>query len=466
MEGDKQQVGFDVVNNSSKPVRNWTMRVHSKKQGLVGGVSGIHDANMLADGCSGSGVAPLAPGASHHCSVSLYSGEPAAVLSADVVFTSVLFDDGSAEGDFSLLDGLARRRLSTMRGLEFWIGRLSPALSAGTPREQLQVMQRALSVPDSEVPEDLRYDPTAIQQRRNLLNQVTFSLRMLDTPQVRDPQAQAAGTVALLRQQLERTRSEPDLFPPRRGAELSLPAGDPLQGWKAVARTAALRLVAVRKSDDTRMTTLVLQNQAQKGISALSVSFGDSTNRDQRSQTQDCFGSATPVCVVPGGSASLFPSVPESRILNIDAVVFDDGSGDGAQSAIDAIQFNRLGRMFETERIRSILDAPNTGFATLPAALGGLPQSPDEALASLTGVELPGIALDRVRQAGSRTMTSFFGGVRNTRESAVRRLSEYERRKGSPEGALAEMRREFQELSVQYRAYCQKLYKDGGQNGR
>ena len=64
--------------------------------------------------------------------VSLYSGEQATVLSAEVIFSSVLFDDGSAEGDVSLLDGLARRRLSTMGALEFWIGRLSPALSAGT----------------------------------------------------------------------------------------------------------------------------------------------------------------------------------------------------------------------------------------------------------------------------------------------------------------------------------------------
>jgi len=462
VEGDKQQVSFDVVNNSSKAVRNWTMTIHSKKQGLVGGVSGIHDENLLTEGCDESGVAPLAPGASHHCRGNLYSGESATVLSADVVFTSVLFDDGSAEGDVSLLDGLARRRLSTMRALEFWIGRLSPALSSGTPREQLQAMQRALSAPDSETPEDLRYDPTAIQQRRTLLNQVTFSIQMLDTPQMRDPQAQAAGTVASLRQQLERMRSKPDLFPPRRGAELSPPAGDPLQGWKTVDRTAALRLVAVRKSDgQIKMTTLVLQNQTQKGIGAFSVSFGDSTNRDQIGQTEDCFGSATPVCVLPGGSASLFPSVPESGILNIDAVVFDDGSGDGAQSAIDAIQYRRLGKMFETERIRSILEASNADYGTVPAALGGLPQSPDEALASLAGVSLPGIALDRVRQADSRTLASFFGGVRVARESAVRQMPEYERRAGSPEGALAEMRREFQDLSIQYRAYCQKWYEGG-----
>jgi hypothetical protein len=291
---------------------------------------------------------------------------------------------------------------------------------------------------------------------------VTFSLQRLDTSQVQDPQAQATGTVALLRQQLERMRSEPDVFPPRRGAKLSLPAGDPLQGWKAVARTAALRLAAVRTSDDpTQLTTLVLQNQTQKGISAFSVSFGDSTGRDQRGQTEECFGSSTPVCVLPGGSASLFASVPESRTLNIDAVVFDDGSGDGAQSAIDAIQYSRLGRMFETERIRGILETSNADFATIPAALGGLPQSPDEALASLAGATLPGITLDRVRQADSRTLARFFGGVRNTIEFAVRQMPEYERRAGSPAGALAEMRRKFQDLSIQYRAYCQKLYGDG-----
>ncbi len=236
------------------------------------------------------------------------------------------------------------------------------------------------------------------------------------------------------------------------------PAGDPLRGWKAVPKTAALRLVAVRDNARSKMTTLVLQNQTKKGISALSVSYGNSSDRDRRGQTQECFGSATPVCVLPGGSVSLPSSAPGSRILNIDAVVFDDGSGDGDQSAIDAIQYDRLGRMFETERIRSILEASSTDFATVPAKIGGLPQSPDEAFASLAGVMLPGIALDQVRQSGSRSLASFFSGVRVTREFAARRMPEYERRGGSPASALTEMRREFQNLSDQYRAYCQKLY--------
>jgi hypothetical protein len=459
VEGDKQIVSFDVVNSSAKSVLNWTMTVHSKKQGFVGGVSGTHDANLLADGCSGSGVVPLTPGSSHHCTVSMYSGEQARVLSAEVVFTSVLFADGSAEGDVSLLDGLARRRLSIIRTLEFWIGRLSPSLSAGTPQEQLQAMQQALSVPDSEVPEDLRYDPTAMQERRTLLSQVTFSLQMLDDPRIKNPQAQAAGSVALLRQRLDRMRSEPDPFPPRRDAELSPAAGDPLHGWKAVARTAALRLVAVRESDTrSKMTTLVLQNQTAKGITAFAVSFGNSTDSEGASQTHECFESAMPVCVLPGGSVSLFPSSRMARILNIDAVVFEDGSGDGARSAIDAMQYSRLGRMFETERIRSILESADTDFGSIPARLGSLPQSPAEALASMVSVNLPGIALDRIRQADSRSLVTFFAGVRNTREDAIRRMPEYELRAGSPAGALAEMRREFHDLSNQYRAYCQELY--------
>jgi len=462
VEGDKQQVSFDVVNNSSKAVRNWTMTIHMKKQGIEGGVSRVYDSNMLTTGCSGSGATPLAPGASYHCNGSLYSGEAATVLSADVVVTSVLFDDGSAEGDVSLPDGVARQRLSTMRTLEYWIGQLSPALSAGTPREQLEAMRQALSAPDSTVPENLRYDLTAIQQRQRLLSQVGRALQTLDTPPVQHPEAQAAGTVALLRQQLEQMRSEPDRFPPSRGAALGLAAGDPLQGWKAVDQTGALQLVAVRTSDDPMKTmTLVLQNQASKGISAFSVSFGASTNGDRASQTEECFGSATPVCASPGSAVSLYASAPDSRVLNVDAVVFSDGSGAGTQSEIDAIQYSRLGLMFETERIWGILEASNADFATIRSALGGLPQSLDETFASLAGVKLPGITLDRVRQAGSRTLSSFFSGVRNGREFAARRLPEYERRAGSPAGALAEMRREFHDLSTQYRAYCQKLYEAG-----
>jgi hypothetical protein len=463
VDSAKQQVSFEIVNVSAQAVHSWTMTIASKKKPPAGDAykSNPYESNLLttSESCSRGVSAPLAPGESRNCNGSLYSGEPATVLSAEVIVTSVLFEDGSAEGDVTLLDNLARVRRSQFRYLEFWIGQLEPALAAPTPRERLQAMQKALSAPDSAIPSDLRYDPTAARERSSLLMQVASSLQLLETPQVRDPRAQAMGTVEMLKQRLNQMRTAPEAFPPRRGADLTPPVSDPLQGWKTIARTNALQLVAVR-DDSSRMsmTTFFLQNVSQKPITAMAVAFGGSDERGGHSV--DCFaGGPTAVCVLPGASYALSQVNASDHTLIVKAVVFEDGTSDGVQRDIDAIIFTRLGRMFETERIRSIADAADADFTSLPAKLGELPQSAESVFPSLEQVKLPGITLDWIRSADPTSRMFFLNGVRSAREGTTRNLSEYQRRNpATPAAALEEMRRDLRGLSGRYRAYCKRVY--------
>jgi hypothetical protein len=460
VDSEKQEVSFEVANVSTKAVHSWIMSIASTKKRPERGpyASDLYKADMMitSEGCSRRAGTPLAPGESCQCNGRLYSGEPATVVNAEVTITSVLFEDGSAEGDVALLDNLARGRQSTRRYLEFWVGQLEPAFAAPTPREQLQAMQKALSAPDSALPVDLRYDPIAARERQGLLSQVTYSLQILDTPQVKDPRAQAMGTVQFLKQRLNQMRTAPEAFPPRRGADLTPPTGDLLQGWKTIARTTALQLVAVRDSSPSMSsTTFFLQNVSQKLITALKVTFGSDGGTGL---LVDCFVSTAPVCVLPGTSYMLSQANASDHTLAINAVVFEDGTSNGVQRDIDAISFGRLGRMFETERVRSIVDAADAEFATLSAKLGGLPKSAEETFPAFEQVQLPGITLDRIRSAAAYSLGSFLGGVRNTREDATRRLAEFQQRTATPAAALEEMRREIRDRSNRYRAYCARVY--------
>ena len=461
VNSEKQEVSFEVANVSTKAVHSWTMTIAAtkKRPGRGPNASDLYKANMTStsERCSRGAGIPLAPGGSCRCSGSLYSDEPATVLNAEVIVTSVLFEDGSAEGDVGLLDTLPRGRQSTRRYLEFWVRQLEPALAAPTPREQLQAMQKALSAPDSALPVDLRYDPTADRERQGLLSQVTYSLQILDTPQVKDPRAQALGTVQFLKQRLNQMRTAPEVFPPRRGADLTPPVRDPLQGWKTIARTTALQLVAAQDSSpQMSSTTFFLQNVSRKPITALKVTVGGSNGGT--GQLVDWFSTATRDCVLPGASYALSQASASDHTLIIDAVVFEDGTSDGAQRDIDAINFTRLGRMFESERIRSIVDAADAEFTKLPAKLGGPPKSLEETFPAFEQVQLPGITLDRIRSAAASSLGWFLSGVRATRDETTRRLAEFQRQTGTPTAALEEMRREIRDRSNQYRAYCKRVY--------
>jgi len=459
VDHDKQELSFEIVNVSGKSVHSWTMTVVSKKRPPADNArKDVYTANMLttSEACSGGAAAALGAGASRRCEIRLFSGESATVVEAAVMITSVLFDDGSAEGDVALLDNLSRERRSTIRFLGYWIGQLSPALTAPTPREQLLAMEKALTASESELPADLRYDPTATREHENLLRQVRFSLQALDTPKVKDARAQAIGTVEGLRQRLNWLGREPEPFFPRREADLATPAGDSLANWKVIARTTALQLVAVRESSGPmKTTTLFLQNVSNKRITAIRVANGDF---EKGGNGIDWFGAASPAGVLPGVSYPFVLGSVTERTLSINAVVFEDGTGDGVQSEIDSINYMHLGRMFEVERIRGILEAAGSDLATLTAKLDKLPQSSEETIAQLEEVKLPGVTIERIRAADSSSIAAFFGGVHTARQRAKREIADLAERKDRPGASLEDFRRQIREESDRDRAYCARVY--------
>ena len=447
IDHEKQQIAFDVVNTSKKPIHAWFVSIVSHKR-IAGAPAESPDRKaamlMPMQTCAGARPAPpLLPGESRHCDASAYSGEPSTLLDAEVVITAVLFEDGSTEGDAGLVDNFNNGQRASLRTFEFWLAQLEPALSAATPREQLQQMQKVLSQPDSALPENMRYDPVSDREHRQLLEQINYVLQRFDT--ILHPELQALSTIYLLKQNIDALRAS---ILPARSADAAPPLpSDPLDGWTTISRTNALRLSAVRSSDVG--STLFLNNITTKTITAGSVGIGNPNPRGERSQGFDCFPD-NGCGVAPGASYAMLVAMVRERVAVIRAVVFDDGTGEGLQTDIDRILFTRLGRVFETERIRALLDAPGADLESLPAKIGDLPQSPEHAMAAVESVRVPGVTLDRVRAADGSSQGAFYGGVRNAREDAGRRVSQAHN--------IDEFRREIRDLSDQYRAYCQRIY--------
>ena len=433
IESGKQQVTFDLANVSAKAVRSWTMTIDYQKKSPD---RGLYSGSMsnTSERCSPSG-SPMAPQQSRGCTVSLQSADRAGIIGTEVTVTAVLFWDGSAEGDLALLDRMAHSRRASTESLEFWIPRLEPALADPTIGEQLQAMQKVLSVADAELPPGLRYDPFAAWERRNLVSQVDSGL------------TQPSALVAALKQRLDELRTSADPFPARRGVNPEILPADSLRDWTVVSNTSALRLVAVRESIfGTENRELFLQNVSHKAVTAISVSFDDSHPGSQ-TETVDCFPR---VCVGPGASHNFTDADPRRRTLVIKAVVFDDGTGEGMRGEVDAFLFRRLGASFETQRMSNLLRRPSANVKSLSATLDGLPQSPSEALDGLRSVNLAGISPDAVRVASAPAQEAFWSGVISTRQGIARRLSE-------PGITLEMFRRDIAASSEAYRSYFASL---------
>jgi hypothetical protein len=105
------------------------------------------------------------------------------------------------------------------------------------------------------------------------------------------------------------------------------------------------------------------------------------------------------------------------RVLNVQAVIFDDDLRIGAFPQAQFLRLRRIGRMLEIERINNMLassDVPET----LAAGVGELPASSSAALASLADVPLPGISINDFKHEAEQALIGFLEGVRNSREEA------------------------------------------------
>jgi hypothetical protein len=118
--------------------------------------------------------------------------------------------------------------------------------------------------------------------------------------------------------------------------------------------------------------------------------------------------------------------------------VFEGGSGNGVPGRLAWIDFKRLGRAFETERITGMLRAPNGAndadrlLEALSGAVSDLPDSVERACQSLLNVSLRGASLAEVRGADKQLQAAFLEGVRNAREDALFKVRQIRSGEGPP----------------------------------
>ncbi len=207
-----------------------------------------------------------------------------------------------------------------------------------------------------------------------------------------------------------------------------LAAQDLLRGWTMNQRTGALVLAKLR--EDGLSTTLTLRNASDKPITAIATSSPPGVDTYHHYYDYLDSGSAG---LGPGATYNLRIGPEEAslnthRVLNVDAVIFADGRAEGSQSDIDFMNAMRLGRVIETERIRSKLARPDAQYLdvdSLAEGIGVLPESPEDALASLSDVSLPGLSVaDFPPNGGVDSLRAFLGGVRNARQEALWKVEE------------------------------------------
>jgi hypothetical protein len=230
---------------------------------------------------------------------------------------------------------------------------------------------------------------------------------------------------------------------------------DMLGGWSTAFPPNTMDLAEVKQND--RLALFVLKNVSGKDITAFAVRLSSDTT-----DSVDFFEAQNDL--KPGDSYSLRVGKrePSDHILRLLAVIFRDGSAVGEPDALDSIRGRRLGLTVEIERVTGILSsltnasADEASVAALKGRIGSLPQSPEEAVASVQGVPLDGVDLDHVKNAGSFT-DGFQLGVSDAREAAlwkVNQLAQLQvsaRAQPSRNGALLDLRRMYEALSARNR---------------
>src|SRR5580693_314630 len=234
---------------------------------------------------------------------------------------------------------------------------------------------------------------------------------------------------------------------------------DLLSGWRTAFAPNTMELAEVKQNDT--LTTFVLRNISGKRITAFAVRLSNDTTHSVDSfEAENDFE--------PGTSNSLTVGKNESsaeHLLRLSAVIFRDGTSLGESDVLDGIRGRRLGLSMEIERVAGILslaaNAEDESIEALKTRIGSLPQSSEDAVASVRGVQLPGINIDRIKDAGSSFVHGFHVGVSNAREAAlwkVDQLAQFPvvargRAQPSRDGALLDLRHLYQALSARNQAF-------------
>ena len=209
-------------------------------------------------------------------------------------------------------------------------------------------------------------------------------------------------------------------------------AQDAFRGWTVDARTKSLELLAVDES--AGKTTFVLKNVSGRVISAYSACF--SRGQGFTSCHDSDWSDADTEALADGdmdrlviGSAEA--SEYKNHILQISAVLFEDGTSEGLPYNISFIELKRLGRALETRRTSDVLSSFNgrtlgdLEIERLADRIGTEPKQPDQQFVNeVKGMSVPGLAMPDFQNLSERLLGSLFVGVTNARFDMLRAIDD------------------------------------------
>lgn len=254
-------------------------------------------------------------------------------------------------------------------------------------------------------------------------------------------------------------------------------AGVECAGWELVAtETRALALEAIEEGAPApSLTSFVLKNVSGKAIRGFILTLGGAT---------DSFYSrgVGPDGLPPGTTDTYIASHDAlsrvtKRTIEVRAVLFEDGTSEGARKFVDDLDARFAGMMLETDRIRNILDVPanqyltDAGLNALRERIGQVPKMFEEARASLEGVSLPGLSVSSLNLSDKQVAREFGSGVSAIREGALRKIDALRSPPPGIRGAAAaavqrdratRLQQEYRRLSEKNRAYCER--RQGGRS--
>ncbi len=236
------------------------------------------------------------------------------------------------------------------------------------------------------------------------------------------------------------------------------------RGWTTTGQTDVLALMGVEDSG------LAFRNVSSRTVTAFAVSFF-AANGDTHTHYLDFFDMVRDG-MLPGSDYTLRIAPAEllqatNHSLRIEAVIFGDDTSKGSESDSGFVKMKRLGRMLETERVRSILTTQLSGPdpASLRVAVGRLPMSSDEAVSTLDGVVLPGLTVSAINGANQHMLRGFLEGVRNSREEVLRSVGRLAQMPVSGKGGqiefLSQLRTLYEAISTKHRSYCEHVQNGG-----
>jgi hypothetical protein len=211
LQQDESYVEFDVTNQASKPAHAWTMAIRAK----VSGAQAPAEFHLTSETCSRDATGPLRASETRHCAISLRQPAAAPTLDAEPRVTAVLFEDGSTEGDATLLDRQSAERAMRLKARQYWMDLLQQVCAtAATPARQLQRFAGMVKTPGASLPAGLASEAGFAREKQWMEQQVSNALQQSETHNVDDATI-LRGLGADLERRLKLAKDAAALFPPR-----------------------------------------------------------------------------------------------------------------------------------------------------------------------------------------------------------------------------------------------------------